>query len=474
MKRICAMIFCLIYITAAFSACSDSNSSLETNTSSESSSDIITEPVESSVPDDSAENSEDDRFDIKKEYAEALNGTLDAIAQDSSFEINDATVGEDIVKLYDFTNNTGCYPVYKNESVEYYPTGEQAFDEMIKELEKADDFIFLEYFIINEGEMWDKIYDILKRKASQGVDVRLIYDGLMEGTALSEDFPKELEENGIKCHVFSPISGEGSLNYNTRDHRKILVVDGRTAFTGGLNIADEYINITHPYGIWKDNSIKIEGDAVGSFTLMFLQMWSAYEKESDISSFLKSSGNSNGQDGYIMPFCDNPFDEYSVSKSFYMSILETAKDYVYIFTPYLLPDTELENSIKAAAQRGVDVRIFVPGIPDKVSVSLLTKSHYRPLINSGVRIFEYSKGFVHSKVFVSDDIKAIVGTINLDNRSLIYHFECGAYIYNSSVIDDIKKDFTSAPDDYTEITAQNIDSYSEAGGFLLKSIEGFL
>ena len=474
MKRICAMIFCLIYTAAAFSACSDNSSSLKTNTLSESSSDIITEPVESSVPDDPAENSEDDRFDIKNEFTKVLAETADALAQDISFEINDETVGEDIVKLYGFTNKTGCYPVYKNENVEYYPTGEQAFDEMIKELEKAEEFIFLEYFIINEGEMWDRIYDILKRKASQGVDVRLIYDGLMEGTALSEDFPKELEENGIKCHVFSPIVGEGSLNYNTRDHRKILVVDGRTAFTGGLNIADEYINITHPYGKWKDNSIKVEGNAVGSFTLMFLQMWGAYENNSDISSFLKSSDKSIGQDGYIMPFSDNPFDEYSVSKSFYMSILDNAKDYVYIFTPYLLPDSELESSIKAAAQRGVDVRIFVPGIPDKVSVSLLTKSHYRPLINSGVRIFEYSKGFVHSKVFVSDDIKAIVGTINLDNRSLVYHFECGAYIYNSSVIDDIKKDFTSSPDDYTEITTENIDSYSEAGGYLLKSIEGLL
>ena len=213
-------------------------------------------------------------------------------------------------------------------------------------------------------------------------------------------------------------------------------------------------------------------------TMMFFQLWEITGEQS-VAQYDKYRPSAfekldTEDDSFVLPFSDSPLDDENVGELVYMNIINNAKDYVYIFTPYLLPDSELESSIKAAAQRGVDVRIFVPGIPDKVSVSLLTKSHYRPLINSGVRIFEYSKGFVHSKVFVSDDIKAIVGTINLDNRSLVYHFECGAYIYNSSVIDDIKKDFTSSPDDYTEITAENIDSYSEAGGYLLKSIEGLL
>ena len=471
MKAKRAFLICLC-ISAMLCSCARESSSADSSLAEAPSS--ISEPASSSDPSESGADSDEERFDIKQAVDETILSSMGLLSQDDSFSINEQTVGEDIASLYDFTNKTGCYPVYKNMGLSYYPFGEQAFEEMLSELEKANDFIFLEYFIINEGEMWDRLFDVLKRKAAEGVEVRLLYDGLMDGTSLPEDFPKMLEDNGIKCHVFSSLKGSGSLNYNTRDHRKILVIDGKTAFTGGINIADEYINLTHPYGVWKDNAIKITGDAVNSFTLMFLQIWCAYEDSFEYEGYIGKVSEDRPSDGYIMPFSDDPFDKYSVAKSFYMSILETAKEYVYIFTPYLLPDTELEEAIKNAAERGVDVRIYVPGIPDKQYVNMLTKSHYRPLIGSGVRIFEYNKGFVHSKVFVSDDIKAIVGTINLDNRSLVYHFECGAYIYASSVIEDIKNDFTSHSEDFTEITADDIDAFSEAGGYLLKSIEGFL
>ena len=456
-------------ISLVLCSCSQGNSSTFESDAEDVSSDKGAESYDESQPEAQTWK---EKFDIKERVTKTVSETMELLEQDSSFDIDDETVGEDISRLYEFTNKTGCYPVYKSSQIKYYPMGEQAFEAMLEELEKAESFIFFEYFIVNEGQMWDKVYDVLKRKASQGVEVRVMYDGLMDGISLPEDFPKRLEADGIKCHVFSSFNGEGTLN--TRDHRKILIIDGKTTFTGGMNIADEYVNITHPYGIWKDNAIMIKGKAVESFTIMFLQIWCAYEAELDTEGYINITDTEPEDDGYIMPFAENPFDEYAVAKSFYISILDTAKDYVYIITPYLLPDSELEGAIISAAQRGVDVRVYLPSVTDMQAAKYLNKTHYRALLNSGVRIFEYNKGFVHSKAFLSDDIKSIVGTINLDNRSLVFHFECAAYIYKSDVIDEIKKEFTDNNDDYTEITVDDLDSWSEAGGYILKGFEGLL
>lgn len=338
-----------------------------------------------------------------------------------------------------FLNRSGCFPIYENTQVTYFPLGEDKFRAMLEELQKAEHFIFLEYFIIDEGLMWGSILKILADKAAQGVDVRVMYDGMCEISTLTADYPKRLAALGIKCKPFSPIHPFISTHYNYRDHRKILVIDGKTAFNGGVNLADEYINRVERFGHWKDTALMLKGEAVQSFTLMFLQMWNMTESEArwhecDVRETAAS-------DGFVIPYCDCPLDEDKVGESVYIDILYRAKDYVYIMTPYLILDNELETALKYAAQRGVDVRIILPGIPDKQAAYALAKSHYRSLAGAGVKLYEYAPGFVHAKVFVSDDEKAVVGTINLDYRSLYHHFECATYLYRTSCIADIKADF---------------------------------
>ncbi len=341
-----------------------------------------------------------------------------------------------------YLNRSGCFPIYGSSRIKYFPLGEDKYAALMRELKKAQDFIFLEYFIIEEGYMWGSVLKVLAEKAKQGVDVRVMYDGMCEMSTLTADYPKRLERLGIKCKPFSRIRPFLSTHYNYRDHRKILVIDGKTAFTGGVNLADEYINKKPRYGHWKDTAIMVKGDAAESFTLMFLQMWNLTEPEAKWDGFFDNKTRLDG-DGFIMPYCDCPLDSFKVGESVYMDILSRAKSYVHIMTPYLILDDELETALKFAAQRGVDVKLILPGIPDKKAVYALAKSHYKYLVEAGVKIYEYTPGFVHAKVFVCDGEKAVVGTINLDYRSLYHHFECAAYIFRSSCIADIEKDFQS-------------------------------
>ncbi len=355
-----------------------------------------------------------------------------------------------------YLQDANGYPVYENTEAVYYPQGEDKYEAMLRELEKAEKFIFLEYFIVEEGEMWDSVLDILTRKAAQGVDVRVLYDGTCSLLRLPASYPKKLRALGLQCKIFAPIRPFISTSYNNRDHRKILVIDGRVGFTGGVNLADEYINRREKFGHWKDASILLRGDAVRSMTLMFLRLWNATERQRAYEPYLIGPAPSNGTgQGYVIPYGDSPLDEEQTGEMVYLDMLSTARDYVYIMTPYLILDNEMLTALTFAARRGIDVRLILPGIPDKKYANLLAKSHYKVLTEAGVRIYEYTPGFIHSKVFVSDGTKAVVGTINLDYRSLYLHFECGAYLYRAPVIRDILRDFEDTFPQCRQITRED-------------------
>ncbi len=340
-----------------------------------------------------------------------------------------------------YIQNSGGYPPYAQAETLYFEDGEQQFSKILEHLETAQEFIFMEYFIISEGIMWQKILDILKEKAAQGVDVRLIYDDAGCLFTLPKNYDKTLKEFGIKVCVFNPLRPLFSPFYNNRDHRKMTVVDGRVAFTGGINIADEYINKYEKYGHWKDSGIMIKGDVVNNMTVMFLQLWQYLTKESEnVESFLRKYQDCK-HDGYVQPFSDSPLDHETVGENVYLNLINKAKRYVYITTPYLVLDNETVVAMTTAAKSGVDIRIITPHIPDKKIVHDVTRSFYEVLIESGVRIYEYTPGFIHSKNFVSDDRYGVVGTINMDYRSLYLHFECGVWIYQNSIVSDIKSDF---------------------------------
>lgn len=355
-------------------------------------------------------------------------------------------------------------PIHENTFVEYYKVGELAFEEMLIELKKAEKYIFLEYFIIEKGKMWDSILEILKEKVDQGVDVRLIYDDIGCLFTLPYNYKKKLENMGIKTLIFHPLKMLFSTKYNNRDHRKILVIDGKVAFTGGINLADEYINEFEKYGHWKDCAVKLKGDAVINFTILFLIMWEYLSKESpDYQYYLDdfeeskklADNNQIYNDGLVQPFSDNPLDDESLGENVYANILGNASKYVYITTPYLVINDVMKTAICSAAKRGIDVRLIVPHMPDKWFVHSVSKSHYDELLRSNVRIYEYLPGFMHSKIFVSDDNYGVVGTINLDYRSLYLHYECGVWMYKNSSIQDIKSDFLETLEECQEITLEN-------------------
>lgn len=435
---------------------------------------------------------------ITNRTQEMIRQTSSAIPQDQQTlnELKDGSGTDDLVR---YLNLTGCFPAFKDTDVEYFPTGEEKFESMLEELKKAEKFIFMEYFIIEEGYMWGKILEILLEKAKAGVDVRVMYDGMCEMSTLPPEYYVRLKEHGIKAKPFSPIKPILSSHYNYRDHRKILVIDGKVAYNGGVNLADEYINRITRFGHWKDTAVCLRGPAVTSFTLMFLQMWNVDEKEPEFSKWLEYPGgklpdkkkqlsepaegaSEDGQqmsdgsltvkeadvpaeagqseepeiNGYVIPYCDCPLDGYKVGEAVYMDILNRADKYVHIMTPYLILDGELQQAIKYAGDRGIDVRLILPGIPDKKNAFALAKSHYKSLLDSGVKIYEYTPGFVHAKVCVSDDKKAVVGTINYDYRSLYHHFECATYMYKTDCIQDIENDFQKTRFQCREVTYETI------------------
>ena len=336
------------------------------------------------------------------------------------------------------------YPVYKNTATQYYPSGEEMFPAILEALESAEHFIFMEYFIVEEGYMFGKILDILKRKAAKGLDVRFVYDDFGCVTTLPAGYYRQMEAWGIRCVRFNPLYPVMSVIMNNRDHRKILVVDGKVGFTGGINLADEYINRIERFGYWKDTGLRLEGEGVWSFTVMFLEMWDYVYKtrETDLSKFRPETYQTEPflSDGFVQPYTDSPLDHETVGENIYLNIINRAEKYVYIFTPYLITDNEMVTALQNAAKSGIDVRIVMPGIPDKKVVYWMSQSYYEPLIACGVRIFQFKPGFLHAKCFVCDDKIATVGSINMDYRSLYLHFECGVWMYQSKAVRQVKED----------------------------------
>ncbi len=359
-----------------------------------------------------------------------------------------------IIRQSEYIRKIANSPAYSNTEVTYFPLGEEKWKAMLFELKKANKFIFLEYFIIEQGLMWGEIEKILAEKAASGVDVRIMYDDLGCLTTLPMSFAKRMRAQNINCRPFNKFTNLFNANFNNRDHRKICVIDGNVGFTGGVNLADEYINHVNKLGHWKDTAVMFKGEAVFNLTVMFLSMWcSLTEKVEDYSKYAPTE--KYNADGIIQPYCDTPMDNDAVGENVYMSMLHCAKEYVYITTPYLIISREMMVSLMTAAKSGIDVRIILPGIPDKKFVFFLSRSYYKELLRAGVKIFEYTPGFVHSKMFVCDDKSAVVGTINLDYRSFALHYECGAFMCNSSAVDKIKQDFLHTQLRCKEITLDN-------------------
>ncbi len=374
-------------------------------------------------------------------------------------------------RLANYISKFGGYPVYRNTELKYFSVGEEKFKVLLRELRKAKKYIFMEYFIIDEGEMLHKVLDILEQKAREGIDVRILYDGMGTQIHRPGKFKKMIEDKGIRCRVFNSFRPLLTSVQNNRDHRKIVSIDGITAFTGGINIADEYINRIQRFGHWKDTAIMVKGEAAWSFTVMFLQMWDYKSKRlADYEKFIPDLEHSRQYDGFIQPYGDSPTNTEQTGKHVYFDIINKAKDYVYITTPYFIVDNEMMTALMFAAKSGVDVKIIVPHIPDKRYVNVLGWNYYQELTKHGVKIYEYMPGFIHAKNFVSDDETAVVGTINMDYRSLYLHFECAAVMYRTKTVSDIKLDFLNTLAKSREITLKDCKNRP----LLTKIASGFL
>ena len=359
------------------------------------------------------------------------------------------------VTQINYLQNTAGFPIYTNSTVKYLSPGETKFETLLEELEKAEKYIFLEYFIVQEGTMWDTILEVLKRKVTEGVKVRLMYDDMGCFLLLPEDYPKQLEKYGIECVVFNKFRPFLTSVQNNRDHRKIVSIDGKVAFTGGINLADEYINAIEKHGHWKDSAVMVKGKAAWSFTLMFLQMWKLNTGiNENFNEYYpwKNVECTEKTDGFVQPYADSPVDRENVGEHVYLQIINSAREYVYICTPYLIIDDSMVSALTLASKSGVDVRIITPLKWDKRFVHITTRSYYRELINAGVKVYEYSKGFVHSKTVLSDSKVATVGTANMDFRSLYLNFECGVRMYGTSAIADMEADFKNTMSVSRQIT----------------------
>ena len=417
--------------------------------------------------------------------------------------------------IVNYLSKQAGYPVYKNTKVEYYSDALEGLEAQKKELAKAEKFIFMEYHAIEDAESWHGIRDILAERVKAGVEVRVFYDDMGSLGFISTDFVKRTEKYGIQCRVFNPFAPGLNIFLNNRDHRKITVIDGKVGFTGGYNLANEYFHKTEPFGFWKDTGLRLEGDAVQSLTVIFLEMWNAatddhkvdkdyrkYLMLSNAEYLLEKSGQKVKEDrtkrleegkekyfdkikekvgqgeqyledttavkgdklGFIQPYADSPLDELHVGEDVYISMVESAQKYAWFITPYLIITDEMRHAFSLAAKRGVDVRIITPGIPDKKMVYSVTRSYYNGLARDGVRIFEFTPGFCHAKMSVVDDIMATCGTINLDYRSLYHHFENGCFYADCQAVMDTKKDFEETFEKSTEVT----EYYSSGRGAFLR------
>ena len=343
-----------------------------------------------------------------------------------------------------YLENYAGFPVYKHTAVEFLDSGEAFFERVLEELDKAEKYIFVESFIIAEGRMFNTLLEKMEEKAQEGVLVRLMYDDFGCFWSLPKHYKRILNARGIQCTVFSPFRPALSTLQNNRDHRKIISIDGKTAFTGGVNLADEYINEYEKFGHWRDSGVMLQGEGAWSLSLVFLQLWNFSNKtHEDIEDFYpwKDAPCAEETDGYVQPYADSPTDKENVGEFVYLQVINNAREYLYINTPYFIVDHNVMSALKRAAKSGVDVRIITPHIWDKRLVHFTTRSYYRELIMAGIKIYEYTRGFNHSKTFVADDKVATIGTVNLDYRSLYLHFECGTVLYGSRAVLEVKEEF---------------------------------
>ncbi|MBQ4473258.1 MAG: cardiolipin synthase [Lachnospiraceae bacterium] len=362
--------------------------------------------------------------------------------------------------LAEYIYKYGNFPVYEGGDARYFSCGEELFPVLCEELEKAEKFIFLEYFIVEHGLMWDTMLAILKQKVKEGVKVCFLYDGTCSFYLLPMNYRKEIEKFGIECRVFSQVRPVFTTVQNNRDHRKVLVIDGKVAFTGGINLADEYINAAERFGYWKDTAVQIRGEAVRTFTALFLQMWNMSGGDQERANYMMYMKETPEQgiprSGYMIPIGENPLDKEQMAERTYSHILYTAKRYVHIMSPYLMLDTDMRTALTYAAKRGVEVHLIIPHIPDKWYAMAIGRTYQRELLDAGVRISEYLPGFVHAKSFVADDEQAVVGTANLDFRSLFLNYEDMVYFYGCSVAYEIERDFQATLADCEPVTPASL------------------
>lgn len=379
-----------------------------------------------------------------KKMVSKMNAMIEAATKKTESVLDDlARDHPDAHKQSTYIKNTTGFGPYQNCYLEYYRSGESFLATLKSEIRKAKKFIFIEYFILAQGQVWDSLLKLLVQKAKEGVDVRVIYDDMGSISTVPHNYDRKLQKMGIKAFAFNRFLPFLNARINNRDHRKMLVIDGSTAFTGGINLADEYFNLKSRFGYWKDNVLLIRGDAVRSMTLMFLTFWSVLSgKIEEFEPYLAKSKELKIVDtGYVQPYADTPLDDEAVGENVYLNMMGRAKKRIYITTPYLILDNEMVIAFSNAAKQGIDVRIVTPGIPDKKMVFQVTRSYFRRLIEAGVKIYEYIPGFIHQKVFLADDDFLTIGTINLDFRSLYLHFENGVWLYKSAIIQDVSADF---------------------------------
>ena len=356
-----------------------------------------------------------------------------------------------------YLRDFAAYPVYSGTNVKFYASGEAVFPDLLEALESAQESILLEFFIISKGKMWDAVHDVLRRKAAQGVDVRMIYDDVGCATGLPAQYWKTLQVEGIQAVPFNPFVPLLNLVMNSRDHRKIVVVDGKTAFTGGFNLADEYINQKERFGYWCDTGVRLQGPAAWSFATIFLELWASQRPDDPGLDAYREEQPFPAEEptiGLVQPYSDSPVDDENVSKNVYLDLITQAQETLWITTPYLILDNATMTALRLAAKRGVDVRIITPGIPDKKMVYNVTRSFYNCLVRNGVRVFEWTPGFCHAKMSVADDCMATCGTINLDYRSLYHHFENGCFMADCDAVADIRADFERMMAQSREVTQQ--------------------
>ena len=375
--------------------------------------------------------------------------------------INDNLINE--LSFFNYFDKHAHFPSYTNTDLTYFNDGREAFEDILIKLKNAKKFIFIEIFILSDGIVWREILNILKEKAKEGLEVRLIFDGLNSLSSFNSSYCKELKNYNIKAKVFKPLAPVLAVTQNQRDHRKLFIIDNEIAYTGGINIADEYANLYERYGEWKDAAIRAVGNAVESFVIMFLQVWYMDEKTNiyDFKTYLPkytSKVETASKTAIITPYTDYPGLAENISLQIYKYMINCSNKYIYIMTPYLIIDEALSDVLESAAKRGVDVRIIVPHIPDKKYVFFVNRSYYKSLTLAGVKVYEFLPGFIHSKCYLQDDIRAVVGTANLDYRSMYLHYENGVYYFaETDAINDLKADFISTFEKSKEMTLAEID-----------------